>query len=186
LPGLIRQDNSDPQYRSFRSNLSALSILALSYLGCSAIYPKLVNDSVYPRTIFIAAFSIIMLVILHGSSTIKILLILGINYRLAKMEKKKMGLLDRYWPGLVIVGNMLVLFLNERNDGYRFSHLHSTFEVVVSQSMLQAFQTEADCSRTASKVCCHAGISTSTSQCYGSYLLPWIITGDNRPVTIRL
>jgi hypothetical protein len=27
---------------------------------------------------------------------------------------------------------MLVLFLNERNDGYRFAHLHGAFEVVVS------------------------------------------------------
>jgi hypothetical protein len=132
LSRLIRQDNSDPQYRSFRSNLSALIILATTYLGCSAVYAKLVNYSVYPRTIFIAAFSIIMLIILHGSSTIKILLILGLNYKLAKMEKKKTGLLGRYWPGIVIFGNMLVLFLNERNDGYRFSHLHGAFEVVVS------------------------------------------------------
>jgi len=71
-----------------------------------------------------------MLVILHGTSTIKILLILGINYKLVKTSKSK--LVERYWPGMVIVGNMLVLFLNERNDGYRFAHLHGAFEVVVS------------------------------------------------------
>lgn len=71
-----------------------------------------------------------MLVILHGTSTIKILVILGINYKLVRMNKS--GMVERYWPGLVIVGNMLVLFLNERNDGYRFAHLHGAFEVVVS------------------------------------------------------
>jgi len=73
-----------------------------------------------------------MLLILHGSSTIKVLAILALNYKLAKMEK--LGVIDRFWPGMVIVGNMLILFLNERNDGYRFAHLHGAFEVVVSYS----------------------------------------------------
>ena len=72
-----------------------------------------------------------MLLILHGSSTIKVLVILALNYKLAKMEKS--GVIERFWPGMVIVGNMLILFLNERNDGYRFAHLHGAFEVVVSQ-----------------------------------------------------
>jgi hypothetical protein len=76
-----------------------------------------------------------MLVILHGSSTIKILVLLGINYKLAKM--KKSGILERYWPGMVIVGNMLVLFLNERNDGYRFSQLHGAFAVLVSSPSIR-------------------------------------------------
>jgi len=71
-----------------------------------------------------------MLLILHGSSTLKVLAILGLNYRIAKMPKS--GLVERYWPGIVIVGNMLILFMNERNDGYRFAHLHGAFEVVVS------------------------------------------------------
>jgi hypothetical protein len=77
-----------------------------------------------------------MLLILHGSSTIKVLVILALNYKLAKM--KKSGVVERFWPGMVIVGNMLVLFLNERNDGYRFAHLHGAFEVVVSYSPLMA------------------------------------------------
>jgi hypothetical protein len=46
--------------------------------------------------------------------------------------------IERFWPGMVIVGNMLILFLNERNDGYRFAHLHGAFEVVVSDSLLRA------------------------------------------------
>jgi hypothetical protein len=70
-----------------------------------------------------------MLLILHGSSTIKVLTILGLNYKLAKIPKS--GPVERFWPGVVVVGNMLVLFLNERNDGYRFAHLHGAFEVVV-------------------------------------------------------
>jgi hypothetical protein len=73
-----------------------------------------------------------MLLILHGSSTIKVLAILALNYKVAKM--KKSGVVERSWPGIVIVGNMLILFLNERNDGYRFAHLHAAFEVVVSDS----------------------------------------------------
>jgi hypothetical protein len=35
----------------------------------------------------------------------------------------------------VIVGNMFILFLNERNDGYRFGHLHGAFEVLVSEQI---------------------------------------------------
>jgi hypothetical protein len=72
-----------------------------------------------------------MLLVLHGSSTIKVLAILALNYKLAISPKS--GFLHKFWPGLVIVGNMLILFLNERNDGYRFAHLHGAFEVVVSQ-----------------------------------------------------
>lgn len=77
-----------------------------------------------------------MLLILHGSSTIKVLAILALNYKLTKMNKS--GVIERFWPGMVIVGNMLILFLNERNDGYRFAHLHGAFEVVVSYSLSTA------------------------------------------------
>lgn len=128
------QDNSDPQYRSFRSNLPALLALASSYLVCSTIWSRLApassSSSSRGRSGFIAAFALIMLAILHGTSMFKVLAILGGNYYLAK--RRKTGLVERYWPALVIAGNMLVLFLNERNDGYRFAHLHGAFEVLVS------------------------------------------------------
>jgi hypothetical protein len=71
-----------------------------------------------------------MLIILHGASTIKVLAILGLNYAASKSSKS--GHVQRYWPGIVIIANMLVLFLNERNNGYRFGHLHEPFEVLVS------------------------------------------------------
>lgn len=74
----------------------------------------------------------LMLGILHGTSLLKVLVILGGNYWAA--TRRKTGLVERYWPGLVIVGNMLVLFLNERNDGYRFGHLHGAFELLVCLS----------------------------------------------------
>lgn len=82
-----------------------------------------------------------MLGILHGTSIFKVLAILGGNYWAA--TRRKGGLMERFWPGLVIVGNMLILFLNERNDGYRFGHLHGAFEVLVS-SYMTAFGSEAE------------------------------------------
>jgi hypothetical protein len=108
-------------------------LLASSYLGCSALYSKFIKP-LTSLTVFIATFSIVMLMILHGSSTIKILIILGINYKLAKINKS--GFLERYWPGMVIVGNMLVLFVNEGNDGYRFAQLHRALDLLVSPSSI--------------------------------------------------
>lgn len=85
-------------------------------------------------------------------------------------------MVERFWPGMVIVGNMLILFLNERNDGYRFAHLHGAFEVVVSQ-FLYLCLSETD-GRTGWRDCSLAGTSTSTSLCSGLSLLLWTIIGD--------
>ena len=66
----------------------------------------------------IALYATAMLLILHGTSTAKIYLILALNYYVALIPKSPV--FARYWPALVIVGNMGLLFLNHKYEGYSF------------------------------------------------------------------
>lgn len=125
---MLVQDASDPQYRSFRSNLPALLILAFSYLLCSTLQSRL-SPAPHSRAIFIATFAILMLFILHGLSTLKILSILYLNY-LASISTKS-PTINKAWPAILIAGNMGILFLNERYDGYQLGRLHAVLQPLV-------------------------------------------------------
>ncbi|KAK8844173.1 hypothetical protein IAR55_006967 [Kwoniella newhampshirensis] len=122
-------DNSDPQYRSFRDNLLPLLLLASSYLFSSTfIQPRLAPQ--ISRARFVAAFSLFMTLLLHGTSTLKILFLLSFNYHLAKFPIPP--LLRTVWPGVIFCCNMSMLFLNERYDGYRFGNVFPAFAVLDS------------------------------------------------------
>ncbi|KAK6906198.1 hypothetical protein I203_100183 [Kwoniella mangroviensis CBS 8507] len=116
-------DNSDAQYRSFRSNLLPLLTLSSIYLILSHLFSRLTGPSSQQRVKFILGFSISMIILLHGFSSIKILLILSSNYYISKLPLP--GGLKKFWPAVLIVLNMGVLFVNERNDGYKFGELHA-------------------------------------------------------------
>ncbi|WWC72931.1 uncharacterized protein I206_106895 [Kwoniella pini CBS 10737] len=118
-------DNSDAQYRTFRSNLIPLLSLSLVYLIASSLFFRLNIPSPNQRLQFIATFSLAMIFLLHGFSAFKIILILFLNYRLSKTPISNEGLLKKIWPGILIVLNMGVLFLNERNQGYKYGELHA-------------------------------------------------------------
>lgn len=119
-------DNSDRQYRAFRDNIPALSLLALIYLTLQWIYTRsaigsmsaISRDNVHlvPYLIF---FATLYLIGLHGTSTIKILTILTINYYIGKGLRG-----SRIGPLITWIFNAFILFANERNEGYRFSSLH--------------------------------------------------------------
>lgn len=126
------QDNSDPQYHTFRSNLPALLALASAHLVSSLISTHLSPSSIW-KTRFITTFSIIMIFILHGFSCFKILFILFLNYRLSTMAKS--GIAQRLWPAGVIIGNMVLLFLNHKFEGYSFASFHLGLEYLVSHSV---------------------------------------------------
>ena len=128
------KDMSDPQYRSFRNNLVPLLELSSAYLVCSHLYSYLV-PSMTPRAraTFIAGFAITMLIILHGASAIKIIGILGLNYFAAKSPKST--LVGKCWPTALMVGNMAILFLNERYDGYKLGELHAALGALVCASI---------------------------------------------------
>ncbi|KAL4066713.1 MBOAT, membrane-bound O-acyltransferase family-domain-containing protein [Scleroderma yunnanense] len=119
-------DNSDRQYRSFRDNVPALSLLALVYLVLQSIYIRLAtrpnsaisNDNTC-RVPFIILFAALYLIGLHGTSTLKIFIILTVNYYIGKgFQGSRIG------PLLTWVFNAVVLFANKRHDGYLFSSIH--------------------------------------------------------------
>ncbi len=122
------QDASDPQYRTFRNNLLPLVLLASTYLIASSAQRRLYPSPSH-RAFFIAVFSTIMLFAFHGVSAVKILVILYINYLVSTAPKPPA--VAKVWPALLIAGNMALLFLNERYDGYRLGDLHAFFEPIV-------------------------------------------------------
>jgi hypothetical protein len=124
-----RQDNSDPQYRTFRSGLPALLGLATSHLAFSAFFSRIVSPSASSTAKFTVGFASIMLFVLHGISMFKIFAILGLNYYLARLDKP--AVLTKVWPALVITGNMILLFLNHRYEGYKLGALHAFFDPLV-------------------------------------------------------
>jgi hypothetical protein len=130
----VRQDNSDAQYRSFRHNLGVLCKAALGYLALRYAARRLVPG---PRTSHLhliptnVVLSLLMIVALHGSSAIKILLIMAVNYLIAKKCRS-----SRLAPFLTWAFNGLVLFGNEIYSGYRFGAILPGLAALVSVSML--------------------------------------------------
>ncbi|KAF9475454.1 MBOAT-domain-containing protein [Pholiota conissans] len=111
-------DNSDAQYRSFRDNLSVLCKAALGYLAIKFAAKRVFSSNATNNMKLIptnVVLSLLMIVALHGSSSIKILLIMAINYVIAK---KCAG--SRLAPLLTWTFNGLILFGNEVYSGYRF------------------------------------------------------------------
>ncbi|KAH8144624.1 uncharacterized protein LAJ45_11392 [Morchella importuna] len=130
IPG--RQvDNSDHQFRSFRSNMPILfCVLALhsvlrrifDYAFNTAFPPPPVTSShrashnITRRNIFDVLFALIFLTALHAFSIIKILVILTGNYLISFFHPTSIAN-----PILTWIFNMAVLFANEYCDGYRFA-----------------------------------------------------------------
>lgn len=163
------QDNSDAQYRSFRSNLLALLALASTYLLTSAVQSR-ASPSPHHRAIFITIFAALMLIILHGISALKIFAILYGNFVLARWPKPPA--VAKVWPALVIGGNMMLLFLNERYDGYKLGQLHAIFDSLVSGrfdlSSAERSPMPNSChSRTRWEGSYRDGTSALTSRCCG-------------------
>ncbi|KAI0833813.1 MBOAT-domain-containing protein [Trametes gibbosa] len=123
-----RVDNSDGQYRSFRSGLPSLALFAGAFLGLKRIYTLVARRFYHAsdrtnlyQVPFLVAFSIAMLFGLHGASAVKVVFILSLNYAIAKATSGSMTN-----PILTWVFNGLVLFSIERNSGFKFSSLHSS------------------------------------------------------------
>ena len=131
---MYEQDNSDPQYRSFRDNIPALCLLSSLYLGSSHLYARIttpagnLTTSLEYRTRFISLFAIIMLFALHGTGALKILAILYANYHIAKQTHRMPIGVPLTW-----MFNIAVIFSNEIYDGYRFAALHPALEPLVSR-----------------------------------------------------
>lgn len=129
------QDDSDAQYRAFRNNVPALSFLVLVYVSLKSVYTRFATRSV-PGTpndkTFLVSFNILFAILyligLHGTSTLKIFIILTANYYIGKSFAG-----SRAGPIITWIFNILILFANERNDGYLFSSLHPSLAPLVSK-----------------------------------------------------
>ncbi|AEO65954.1 uncharacterized protein THITE_2077439 [Thermothielavioides terrestris NRRL 8126] len=132
IPGR-KIDVSDAQYHTFRVNLPYMALLLIFH----PLLRRVWNAVVYPasqeartartanspdaaearlrqRASFDYAFALLYLVVLHGFSAVKILLILAVNYKLAT------GLPRKYIPAVTWVFNVCILFANELCEGYKF------------------------------------------------------------------
>ncbi|KAI0293499.1 MBOAT, membrane-bound O-acyltransferase family-domain-containing protein [Multifurca ochricompacta] len=126
LPG-SEIDTSDAQYRSFRFNLPALGALITAFFILKYAYMRPITNGSVPannlyRLPFYLLFSVLMLTILHGSSILKLLFILSVNYALTKATGGTRLAVPVTW-----LFNSGVLFLNERYEGYAFGSLHPGF-----------------------------------------------------------
>ena len=70
-----------------------------------------------------------MLLVLHGLSAVKILIIVFLNY-LASTSSKPPAV-NKAWPAMLVAGNMGMLFLNEQYDGYKLGQLHAVLGPLV-------------------------------------------------------
>ncbi|GAA5797045.1 hypothetical protein HPULCUR_002423 [Helicostylum pulchrum] len=111
-------DNSDLQYSQFRNQLPLLFIVASVYILLSHIYRSIMNAK--PKTLnqnyFYLFGSILFLTTLHGTSCIKILVIITTSYFIGRFTGAS------YWnPILTWTFNLLVLVLNKYYTGYKFA-----------------------------------------------------------------
>lgn len=130
MDGPRRQDNTDSQYRSFRSNIPYMAALLIFHPLCRKAYNRFYRPlppnktavdtaeaRLNQRASFDYTFALIFLAALHGFSVFKVLAILWLNYNLAT------SLPRQYLPAFTWVFNIGVLFANELCDGYMYKDL---------------------------------------------------------------
>ena len=144
IPGR-KVDNSDQQYATFRDNVPYLfAVMTLHplvrrvfdsvYNVAPTVSSRPLSDGSVPpnetasesivadgrmnqRISFDVGFSLLFLLALHGFSALKVLLILYINYTLAKRLRKE------YVPLATWIFNIGILFANELGKGYPYSDI---------------------------------------------------------------
>ena len=133
IPGR-KVDNSDSQYSNFRDNIPYLLILVIFHPLLRRIYntvfpiraassssnepSKLQHDTRLNQRIgYDFAFALILLCALHGFSAIKVLVILTLNYLIAKKLPRN------YVVPMTWLFNVTTLFANELCKGYPYSSL---------------------------------------------------------------
>ncbi|KAL8304754.1 hypothetical protein RB601_007018 [Gaeumannomyces tritici] len=129
IPGRM-VDASDPQYHTFRANLPAMTALLvlhpLSRRAWNAMFPlpsntkslsEMADERLRQRVSFDFAFALVFLVILHGFSAAKVLLILYANYNIAMRTPKNL------LPATTWAFNICTLFANELCQGYKFKRM---------------------------------------------------------------
>lgn len=138
----LQQDNTDRQFRTFRDGLPSLIALASVYLACSKTYslylsrrvcntgapPSTPNPTApYQRIPFLVTISLVILFILHGISSLKILILLYLNYKLHSISGN-----GKMTPYAIWTFNIAMLFCNEIFKGYPLGAISSHLAFIVS------------------------------------------------------
>lgn len=115
-------DNSDLQYAQFRNQMPLLFALACVYLIGSRIYRVFVTSATKKKnllqTYFYLFASILVVTALHGTSSIKIAIILCTSFMIGRLAG------GSYWnPVLTWTFNLSILFANEYYKGYKFESI---------------------------------------------------------------
>ncbi|KAJ1026894.1 hypothetical protein NDA16_002188 [Ustilago loliicola] len=151
IVGRLR-DDSDFQYRSFRDYVPALIGIMVLYLVLSKLftllpspsnarYTRLEGTSTQPqvksnRIPFLTVFTSIFVFALHGTNSIKLLVILVTNYALAKSLGG-----SRIAPAIAFAFNIGTLFAVHWNDGFEYSKMFSVLEFLeVFKGLLPRWQ----------------------------------------------
>ncbi|PWZ03859.1 MBOAT-domain-containing protein [Testicularia cyperi] len=122
------RDDSDFQYRGFRDYLPALAGIMVVYVILSKAFTLLPSgqrayqrvgaeaQTTQPNRIpFLLVFTSVFVFALHGTNTIKLLLVCWLNYQLAKL----LGGM-RIAPALTFAFNVATLFAIHWNDGFEW------------------------------------------------------------------
>lgn len=129
IPGR-KIDITDAQYYTFRSKLPYMGSLLIFHpllrKAWDAVFPiqkrsKEGNARLNQRASFDFVFAIVFLIVLHGFSALKVLLILRLNYMIATKLPRN------YVPSATWAFNILVLFANELCHGYHYRTIAQLF-----------------------------------------------------------
>lgn len=161
------------QYSQFRRNIPLLFALACVYLVASHIYRALtrLKKKDLQQTYFYLAASAIVVSALHGTSCLKIIVIITISYLIGRSTG------GSYWnPFLTWTFNLLILFLNEYYKGYEFESIGLTMLVRIYNPCM-VINTHMF-NRISTKVFCLDGTYSLILVCFDLYPTTWIITGN--------
>ncbi|KAI9468514.1 MAG: MBOAT, membrane-bound O-acyltransferase family-domain-containing protein [Benjaminiella poitrasii] len=109
-------DSSDAQYSQFRDNIPKLLLLVFIHLVTNRANRRF--HWIRSQLRFSLLTSIIILFIFYGASTFKYLFIVSLSFLIGHYCKG-----SRWNPILTWTFNLLVLFVNDYYDGYRYKHL---------------------------------------------------------------
>ncbi|KAL9547252.1 hypothetical protein MBANPS3_006256 [Mucor bainieri] len=109
-------DNSDAQYGQFRDNIPKLLPLVLLHLALNKA--NRTYHWIQSNLHFSLLTSLLTVFLFHGSSTFKILFIITTSFSIGHYCKG-----SKWNPILTWSFNLLVLFVNEYYDGYRFTRM---------------------------------------------------------------
>ncbi|KAI8088296.1 MBOAT, membrane-bound O-acyltransferase family-domain-containing protein [Thamnidium elegans] len=109
-------DNSDSQYSQFREHIPKILPLLVIHVLLNAANRRFHFIQSHIR--FSLLTSLMVLVIFHGSSSLKYLAIISISYAIGRRAAG-----TKWNPILTWVFNLAILFLNEHYGGYRFANI---------------------------------------------------------------